>query len=66
MENSITDLIVHFEVERTQAFRLIDNLGENKDKSLEFIEMGKIFALNDCIEKLQELLDSQKKKITKK
>lgn len=66
MENSITDLIIHFEVERTQAFRLIDNLGENKDKSLEFIEMGKIFALNYCIEKLQEFLNSQNKEITKK
>ena len=66
MENSITDLIIHFEVERTQAFRLIDNLDENKDKSLEFIEMGKIFALNYCIEKLQEFLNSQNKEITKK
>jgi hypothetical protein len=66
MENSIIDLIIQLEVERTQAFRLLDDLAVNEEKSIEFIEIGRIFAFNYCIEKLQELLDIQNKKVAEK
>lgn len=52
MKNSIEELISSLEMERTQCFRLMDNLSTNNDKSQEFILVGKILAYNFCIEEL--------------
>ena len=52
MKNSIEELISSLEMERTQCFRLMDDLSTNNDKSQEFILVGKILAYNFCIEEL--------------
>jgi len=57
MKNSIEELISSLEMERTQCFRLMDNLSTNDDKSQEFILVGKILAYNFCIEELVCLVE---------
>lgn len=57
MKNSIEELISSLEMERTQCFRLMDNLSTNDDKSQEFILLGKILAYNFCIEELVCLVE---------
>lgn len=52
MKNSIEELISSLEMERTQCFRLMDDLPTNNDKSQEFLLVGKILAYNFCIEEL--------------
>jgi len=56
MKNSIEELISSLEMERTQCFRLMDNLSTKNDKSQEFILVGKILAYNFCIEELLGLI----------
>jgi len=44
------------EMERTQCFRLMDDVSTKNDKSQEFILVGKILAYNFCIEELAGLI----------
>jgi len=57
MKNSIEELISRLEMERTQCFKLIDDLSTNNDKPQEFILVGKILGYNFCIEELEHLLE---------
>lgn len=52
MKNSIEELISSLEMEKTQCFRLMDDLSTGNDRSQEFILVGKILAYNFCIEEL--------------
>jgi len=61
MKNSIEELISRLEMERTQCFRLMDNLPTNNDKSQEFILVGKVLAFNFCIEELACLIEQNLK-----
>ena len=57
MKNSIEELISCLDKERTQCFRLIDDMSVNDEKLQDFILVGKILAYNFCIEKLACMIE---------
>ena len=61
MKNSIEELISCLDKERTQCFRLIDDMSVNDEKLQDFILVGKILAYNFCLEKLACLIQSDLK-----
>ncbi len=64
MEKLLEDLIFRLENEKTQSFRMIEDLSFD-DKSLECIYTGKIFAFDFCIDALKHLLAYQNENAAK-
>jgi len=58
METLLEDLISRIEIEKAHSFRVIEN-SPLSDKSLEYINTGKIFAYDYCTNELRRLLDYQ-------